>query len=155
MKHYNQNNFKLSFNKNRTQFFVNEKKGTVSCIISAYLVCPYSWNSPVVIGCLEINCTGIAKCHADDTFDVERGKRIAMAKAENKAYLKAVSYLEEKQKHLVFMNDAIEAFSSKAYHQCNHNVDYMDSISNTDHPRYKKNITKVKSGCTNNTPNND
>ena len=155
MKNYNRNNFKLSFEKNRTQFFVNEKKGTVSCVVSARLICPCSWDSPVMINGVEISCTGVAKCHADDTFDVERGKRIAMAKAENKVYLKAVAYLEEKQKHLVFMNNAIETFSSKAYHQCSHNVDYMDSISNTEHPKYKKNITKVKSGCTNNTPNND
>lgn len=155
MKNYIRNNFKLSFEKNRTQFFVNEKKGTVSCVVTAYLVCPYSWNSPVVINGVAIKGTGVAKCHADDTFDVERGKRIAMAKAENKAYLKAVSYLEEQREHLVFMNNAIEAFLSKAYHQCNHNDDYMDSISNTEHPKYKKNITKVKNGCTNNTPNND
>ena len=57
MKNYNRNNFKLSFKKNRTQFFVNEKKGTVSCIVTAHLVCPHSWYSPVVIDGGEINGT--------------------------------------------------------------------------------------------------
>ena len=151
MMNYNRNNFKLRFEKERTQFFVNEKKGTVSCVVMAYLNTPYSWGSPVIIGGQTIKGTGVAKCHADDTFDIERGKRIAMAKAENKAYLKAVSYLEAQQEHLMFMNKAIVDFTEKAYHQCAHNVDYMDSVSNPEHPKYKKEITKVKRGITNET----
>ena len=148
MKNYNRSDFKLRFEKNKTQFFVNKKKGTVSCVVTSYLLCPYSWNSPIMINGVSINGTGVAKCHADDTFDIERGKRIAMAKAENKAYLKAVSYLEEQQEHLMFINNAIEAFSNKAYHQCNHNDDYMDSVSNTEHPKYKKELKEIKNMVT-------
>lgn len=156
MKNYNRNDFKLTFDKQNTQFFVNEKKGTVSCIITAYLVTPssYDWDSPVSISSKVFKYTGVAKCHADDTFDVERGKRIAMAKAENKIYLKAVAYLEKEQEHIIFMNKAITEFTEKAYHQCTHNVEYIESVSNPEHPKYKKTVTKVKSGITNGLSNN-
>lgn len=150
---YNRDNFKLSINKDRTQFFVNEKKGIVSCVISAALVTPYNWDGPVCIPDKIIKTVGVAKCSSDDVFDAERGKRIALAKAENKAYLKAITYLNELFEHLIFFIDRINSFSDKGLSHCAHNVDYMESIHNPEHPMYKVTINPMKHGYTNGKPN--
>lgn len=148
MKTYKRNNFKLTFDKQHTHFFVNENKGTVSCVITAFLLTPYSWVSPVTIGSKDFKATGVAKCHTDDIFDIERGKRIALTKAENKIYKEAASYLKKEQEHLIFIDNAITEFTQKAEYHCSHNEDYMESVSNPEHPRYKKDFTKIKSGVT-------
>lgn len=148
MTNFNRNNFKLTFDKQSTQFFVNKKKRTVSCLMVAELVVPYAWCGPVHIPNEFFKVVGTARCTDGDTFDVERGKRIALAKAENKAYLRAASYLNEQQEDIIFMDNAITEFRKKAHAQCAHNEDYMDSISNPEHPRYKKRMKRVKTGNT-------
>ena len=92
-----------------------------------------------------ITTTGIAKCSNGDVFDIERGKRIALAKAENKAYRKASRHLFELQKHLSFLNSCIDKFLSKSFHQCSHNDDFIQIISDTNHPEYKEKISSMKS----------
>ena len=80
---YSRDDFKLSFLKNKAQFFVNEKKRIVSCVVEGELQSPYNWNSSVSIGYPTLKGTGVATCKDGDVFDVERGKRIALAVAEN------------------------------------------------------------------------
>lgn len=148
MKGYNRNDFRLSFNKTHTVFRVNKKKGIIRCTIEGYLKTPYSWNTPVTIYGEDITATGVARCSKDDVFDEERGKRIALAKAENKAYNIAKSYLLEKREHLAFIINAIDNFYIHSHNQCVHNLDYIESVSYESHPKYKKEITTVKSGTT-------
>lgn len=148
MANFNRKKFKLTFDKERTQFVVNENKRTVSCITTAEIVAPYAWDSSVHIPREIFKVVGTARCTADDKFDAERGRRIALAKAENKAYMKAAEYLSKRQEDIIFMDNAITEFRKKAHAQCAHNEDYMDSISNPEHPRYKKRMKKVKSGNT-------
>lgn len=148
MKNYNRDYFKLSFDKEDTQFYVNEKKKSVTCKVTCVLHVPYSWESPVHIPWKCFNITATTKCCDSDVFDVERGKRIAMAKAENKAYSQAASYLFEQLKHLMFFQTSIYKFLEKTDHQCAHNEEYIDSVSNPKSPNYKENLTGVKSGTT-------
>lgn len=148
MKGYNRKDFRLSFNKTNTVFRINKKKGVIRCTIEGYLKTPYSWSSPVAIYGEDITATGTARCSKDDVFDEERGKRIALAKAENKAYNLAMSYLATKREHLAFMIDAIDKFDIHSQKQCIHNLGYIESVSNEEHPRYNKKITTVKSGTT-------
>ena len=144
MANFNRKKFKLTFDKERTQFIVNENKRTVSCITIAEIVAPYAWDSSVHIPREIFKVVGTARCTADDKFDAERGRRIALAKAENKAYMKAAEYLSKRQEDIIFMDNAITEFRKKAYGQCGHNKDYIESLSNPEHPRYKRKIKKTK-----------
>lgn len=69
--------FKLQSEK--LDYLVNKDKGTVTAI--GYFHIPY---------CMfiedDIRTVGIAKVDSKDAFDVEKGKRIARAKAEKEAY---------------------------------------------------------------------
>lgn len=148
MKNYDRNDFKLSFFKEDTEFYVNEKKKTVACTIVGRLntPCEFSFrnNVPFVIPSEMFAVTGVAKCSDGDVFDVERGKRIALAKAENKAYRKASCYLFDLQKHLSFLSSGIDKFLSKSFHQCSHNDEFIQTISDVNHPDYKGNISPMK-----------
>lgn len=148
MKGYNRDNFKLSFEKSNTIFYVNEKKKTVVCVLKSFLNAPYNRDSPIDIYSKYIESVGIAKCCGNDVFDIERGKRIALTKAEDNAYANALKYLGEQRKYLVEMTSMIDSFKNKAKHQFVHNQDYIDSVSNVNHERYKSEVLPVKRGVT-------
>lgn len=150
---YSRDNIKLSFFKDNTRFFVNEKKGIVSCVVAAEMNVPYNFDAPVDIPWKTFKGTGIAKCRHDDKFDVERGKRIALAKAENNVYLDASRYLNGIYKHLEFFMSRINDFNEKGLRHCVHNEDYIESIHNPEHSRYKVTVNPIKHGFTNNKPN--
>jgi hypothetical protein len=143
---YNRNDFKISFDGKNTQFFVNEKKGTVACVLTGYMDTPYDVDNCVDIQPIVIKETGIAKCADGDTFDAERGKRIALAKAENRVYMTAMRYLDIHMKHIMDMVTAYNKFSDKAYRTCGHNEDYISSLSYEAHPRYIKELKPMKRG---------
>ena len=96
---------------------------------------------------------GIAKCLEGDIFDEERGKRIALAKAENDAYDKASNYLCEYLDEMSKLTMLIFNFIEKAGRHEAHNLDYIESIHNPEHSMYKEIVTKIKSGTTNGKPN--
>lgn len=148
MKNYNRDYCKLLFDKEDTQFYVNEKKKTVTCKVTCVLHVPYSWESPVDMLGRTFHIVATTKCCDSDVFDVERGKRIAMAKAENKAYTQAATYLFEHLKHFMFFQTSIYKFLDKTDHQCAHNEEYIDMISNPKNPNYKKELKGVKNGVT-------
>ena len=137
---FNRSDIKISFNNDGTRFYVNEEKGTVVCSVEAYLLVPTNWDSCVVIPGAHFTEKGIAKCAPGDTFDVERGKRIALARAENNAYIDAMNYLTDYYDKLSVMLQAITAFGDKAYRCCAHNEDYIDSLSFENHPNYRKEL---------------
>lgn len=148
MKNYDRNDFKLSFFKEDTEFYVNEKKKTVACTIVGLLNTPCEFHFrndvPFVIESERFTATGVAKCSDGDVFDIERGKRIALAKAENKAYRKASRHLFGLQKHLSFLSSGIDKFLSKSFNQCSHNEEFIQTISDRNHPKYKENISPMK-----------
>ena len=143
---FNRSDIKVSFVNDGTRFYVNEEKGTVVCSVEAYLLVPTNWDSCVVVPSAHFTEKGIAKCAPGDTFDVERGKRIALARAENKAYLSALKHLDTFMEQIGFIVNAYEEFNDKAYHACAHNEDYIDSLSYEAHPNYKKDLTQLKRG---------
>jgi hypothetical protein len=65
---YSRDDFKLSFLKNKAQFFVNEKKRIVSCVVEGELQSPYNWNSSVSIGYPTLKGTGVATCKDGDVL---------------------------------------------------------------------------------------
>jgi hypothetical protein len=150
---YSRDDFKISFRKNDVQFFVNEKKNIVMCVIEGELQSPYSWTSPVSIGYPNLKGKGVATCDSNDVFDVERGKRIALAVAENDVYSQAKTYLSNVLKELQFFTKKISDFKEKSDRCREHNKDYITSIHDKNHPMYKTNVDKFKHGYTNGKPN--
>ena len=143
---FNRSDIKVSFNNERTKFYVNEEKGTVVCSVEGSLLVPTNWDSCVLVPGATIVEKGISKCAPEDTFDVERGKRIALARAENKVYLSALKHLDEFMGQIAVIVNACEDFNDKAYQACAHNEDYIESLSFEAHPHYKKDLTPMKKG---------
>lgn len=145
---YNRSNFKLSFDKFNKHFYVNEKKRTVTCVVEAVLNVPQSYDPMVNMWnkFFKVACT--SKCHPDDVFDIDRGKRIALAKAENKTYEMSLKYLKQYEDELLFVLNAIGRFKEKSRHQCKHNDDFIETLTNEKHPNYKKELPVLISGET-------
>lgn len=143
---FNRNNFKISFVNEMTRFFVNEEKRTVVCVLYGNLNVPTIWDGCVYIPQNLLCERGVAKCAPEDVFDVERGKRIALAKAENQMYLSALKYLDNYMAQIAVFVNAFEMFNDKAYHACAHNDDYISSLSYEAHPNYRENLTPLKKG---------
>lgn len=134
------------------EFFVNEYTKTVTCKLSAQLdslenaIAPN--NSKIII--FEDNllsATTTAKCSPNDVFDIDRGKRIAMARAENKIYRHANSRMKEWikifAKAMVVLNDSGTNFLDYS----DHNDEYIQEISDSSHPinPLKRGNTKIVS----------
>lgn len=148
MSSFNRRDFKVSFEKERICFYVNEEKKVVTCTMEATVLVPTNYYDTVFIPQHYCKCVGVAKCHKDDEFDIERGKRIAMAKAENDAYKKASEYLMKYYKEILFFFISIGDFMEKCNNCCEHNEDYIISVSDKTHEKYKKNLKKVSCGQT-------
>ena len=136
-------NFKISFDSSETRFFVNEKKRTVVCMLNGHLNTP-SWTMGAYVNEAWIKSYGVAKCSPEDTFDVERGKRIAMAKAENRAYLDALKLIEPYIENMEAYIAAYANFNGKVYRTCAHNSEYIDRLSCPGHPDYVEDLADLK-----------
>lgn len=143
---YNRTDIKIKFNSEKTKFFVNEKKKTVACVVEGELRTPYDWDKAIMIPHATLTERAVAKCAPEDTFDIERGKRIALARAENKVYIAALRHLDKFMDEVAFFSNAYEMFADKAFHACAHNEDYIESLSFEAHPHYKKDLTPMKKG---------
>ena len=61
----------------------------------------------------------------EDNFDVNIGKKVALAKAENKAYSYTLNYYKEAKAKLCRALDAYDDFEDKVWRVKAHNVEYM------------------------------
>lgn len=121
-------NITLSFDKPR--FVVNEKNGVVICYLDftvnysnelnslyAYKYCDRQyWHHTV---------KALAIVRDNDTFDEVKGKKVALAKAENKAYLKVKNYVKMAEKDLSKVLQTISNYNRKADKVINHNLEYL------------------------------
>lgn len=126
---------KLSFDNERTKFFVNEKKRIVTCTMEGnlkitgeelyvhnYRDYPFNYNYSFLKG------VGVAKCDPRDEYDVEVGKSIARARAEADAYLKAKRKLSTQYDMAVAYLNALTDFEEKAYRCAAHNDEFVDRL---------------------------
>lgn len=148
MKGYSRNNFKLSFEKERMEFIVNEVTGRITCVIYAKLLQPKCENSPIKLDDVSFIISARTTCTPNDTFDVERGKRIAMTKAENRLNMRALRWVRTQLKHISFMTTQMTKFDENLRKQVEHNFGYIERISNPKDLNYMKEVTPVKSGTT-------
>jgi hypothetical protein len=152
MKGYNRDSIKVSFSEEPT-FYINKRKKMITCKLVGVLRGPNETKGwfDLCGGCLDfpektIVAVGTAKCHKNDAFDIERGKRIAMSKAENAIYNRASSTVEDVVSKINFLNKVCEDFRAKAFRCQAHNLDYIDSLSMPAHPLYNKNKLSKKEG---------
>lgn len=137
---------KMSFEGIEPIFYVNKAKKTVACKIKgyAYETMVDSWFGELSTPTYEV--VGIAYCNDNDEFDEERGKRIALAKAENKLYAKCVAYYNKEINTYTSYMEKMILFNKRAEKFCSHNEKYINEISEVDSPNYKKDIKPVKRG---------
>lgn len=123
------NEFKISFREPR--YIVDETNGVVICLLDYtahspimcdYAVYPnYDWPNPLC----QLTSKAVVFAKKGDKFDVNIGKKVALAKAENKAYAYTYNYFARGAKDLAKALDAIEDFRDKVDRVKKHNIEYM------------------------------
>lgn len=139
------NSFKIRF-VYEPQFFVNEDNKTVTCKLDAVLdnsVMRTLFDDAFIGFNDRLSATATAKCSPNDAFDIDRGKRIAMARAENKIYRQALSRMVRWRK--IFERAIAKSVQSgnKFMEYSYHNKEYIRAISYSSHP-----INPLKRGST-------
>ena len=115
-------NITLSFQTPR--YVVNEKNGVVICYLDFRINYPHLlYNHTYWHPMQSVKALTIVK--DNDTFDVAKGKKIALAKAENKAYLKVQNYVKMAEKDLSKVLQTISNYNRKADKVINHNLEYL------------------------------
>lgn len=149
---YNRNNIKITF-IGEPVFVIDEKQGTVFCTLKANLVAPRPvadgtpYNFAATVYDKQFIVKAKAKCSINDKFDLDRGKRIAMAKAENKIYAAAGLYLKDAQRAFALMFKASTDFLGNAKKYRGHNYDYIDALSNPKNSDYIKDVKPADGTC--------
>lgn len=115
-----------------TTFYINEIKKTVTCRMSGclkYHQFEDGDGNPLFLPSIFHTVTATAKCHPDDIFDVDKGRRIAKAKAEIKLYREIINgHLNRIMKHIDTFADAYGNFLMKAIGAIKANGKYIDKI---------------------------
>lgn len=146
MKGYDRNNIKVTY-IGIPKFYINERKRSIACTLFARVNVPQIrnfFNDGVSLINFHVTETAVAKCHENDTFDLERGKKIALAKAKAAIYLSAVRGVQNQVEQLDFLAHAAEEFIDKGYRCIAENEEYIDTLSIVAHPNYIKDINPLK-----------
>jgi hypothetical protein len=127
-------------------YYVNEKKGTVTCVLKFRLDSVDSSQKDVdayhAVRCMAESVYGennpisyrysiaeTAKLDPNDTFDVEIGKKVARAKAESSAYKFCSKILTKSIEKFTFnLASAASEFIEKASGVVRHNRRYLDQF---------------------------
>lgn len=114
---------KLVFKK--CDYVVKENDGVVIALITAHFD-KYVKGVDRYIGEV-IKVTGVARCHRD-TFDEATGKKLARAKAERSAYIKARNILRDELRDI---NKGVSTFNTSIdfFNECiDHQDDYINEF---------------------------
>lgn len=122
------NEVKIRFNE--PKYIVNETQGTVTCELRYYPVFP-EFVIATLGKCPSYNpftVTAIAKVCSEDTFNEKIGKRVALAKAEAKAYEQVGKYCFKECGQLGKTYDKLYNFYAKAKLVVDHNSEYLSKF---------------------------
>ena len=123
------NNIKIKFQP--PIYIVDEKNGVVICKLN------FSCSTPDVVHYVakgdlhdcpvykEQTVKSVVFAKNNDKFDINIGKKVSLAKAENQAYSYVRNWAKTAQKELAMALDAIEDFEFKTEKVKNHNIKYM------------------------------
>lgn len=123
------NDIKISFEK--PIYAVDEKNGVVVCTLR------YKAEAPNIVifasrgtihgspWYMNQSVKAIARAKDNDTFDVNVGKKVSLAKAENLAYSYVNEWAKSAFKSLCGASNAVVEFTRKANKVRAHNVEYI------------------------------
>lgn len=123
------NNIKISFEK--PIYTVDEKNSVVVCTLR------YKVNAPLIVTIasrgtihgspwyMTQSVKAVARVKDNDVFDVNVGRKVSLAKAENLAYSYVNEWAKSAFKSLCNASDAIVEFTRKATKVRAHNVEYI------------------------------
>lgn len=106
------------------EFYINEKKQTVTCKLHFRVEAPYIIRV-LTKCCLAKTVIATATLKNNDVFNVNVGKKVALAKAENMAYSIANNLITDAYKNILNATKAISDFRYKATRVKEHNIEYM------------------------------
>ena len=126
------NQIKVSFGK--PKYYVNEAKRTVTCVLDYDLQVPMPTNYWQVINDTTFKglcgtVTGTARCSEDDKFNTEVGMEIASSRAEQKAYVKCVTFLQKQWDNHMVYKKMLDDFTEKGRGVVSHNEVYINRIA--------------------------
>ena len=126
------NSIKIHF-KN-PEYIVDEANGVVICKLR------FTCSTPNVVhyvsrcafhespACTEQTVKSVVFAKNDDKFDVNIGKRVALAKAENQAYSYVNNFIQSGKKELEQALQAVNNFKRKKIKVKNDNIEYMRNL---------------------------
>lgn len=129
--------FKISFDETKTKVFKNDDNS-----VTAYLYATVKVPSktvrfksrkepitlPIDVEQFKIKGKGVARLMPGDEFDFNKGKKIALAKAENSIYKEVNNYLINRMIDLLSFNECVLDFNRKAEEVIDHNNRYIGSF---------------------------
>lgn len=98
----------------------NESKKTVTAIVKA--------KSRIGNFIKPITAVGVAKCDDKDEYDVEKGKRVARAKAEKEAYVLHKNHLYDNLAFLKKIQDTLVSNYERTQGYIAHQKEYIKSF---------------------------
>ena len=122
------NEIKINFTNQR--FYVDQKHNEVICVLSFKPLYPLFIKSVLKqIGCLPLAAVRCAARLKDgDIFDLEKGQKVALAKAENRAYRAVNKQLKKAQEYIKLSDWQISSFCDKVDNVNNHNLEYINKF---------------------------
>lgn len=131
MTNYLRRDCKIKFNDASQQFFINPDQRIVVCKLTGTLMGPESnrWYLNPNFEPRNLTSIGKAVCSPNDKFDVNIGKKIALAKAESAIYNKACKVIANEMNVCADYIEMLRTFFLKADDVIEHNLDYIDRLS--------------------------
>lgn len=117
-------NFKLVY-QGKPSYEINNERETVKCHLTVKIVTPDSLYANKIMDTTVITANGYSKCDDKDTFSVEVGKKIALARAESLAYHKAEVLINKCVYEAYNFIDSAEMFCEKSNFVQAHNRNYV------------------------------
>jgi hypothetical protein len=123
------NNIKIKLQQ--PKYIIDEKNGVVICHLKFFAESPDCVNFASKCAfhlkptCTEQTSKAVVFVKNSDKFDVNVGKKVSLAKAENQAYSYVRNWAKTAQKELAIALDAIEDFEFKVERVKKHNIEYM------------------------------
>ena len=123
------NEIKISFTDQK--FYVDQKRNEVHCVLNFKpLYPPFIQSILIQFGLYVPNWTARSTAYLkeQDSFDIAKGQKVALAKAENKAYRKVGKTLKFIQEYIKLSNWQISSFCDKVDNVNVHNLEYINKF---------------------------
>lgn len=123
------NEIKISFTDQK--LYVDQKRNEVYCVLNFKPLYPAFIQSILTqLGWYASNLTvrSTAYLKEQDSFDITKGQKVALAKAENKAYRKVGRILKMAQEYIKLSDWQISNFCDKVDNVNTHNLEYINKF---------------------------